>query len=74
MPDKERKLLTIPEAAKVVGVTRAVLWRYVKADRLPTIQAGRFYLIDEEEAIRFRNRERHPGRPRGSKNRPPPAQ
>jgi excisionase family DNA binding protein len=64
MAEKERKLLTIPEAAKVVGVTRAVLWRYVKADRLPAEQAGRFYLVDEEDAIRFRDRERRPGRPR----------
>jgi excisionase family DNA binding protein len=64
VPKKERKLLTIPEAAQIVGVTRAVLWRHVKQDHLKAEQAGRFYLIEEEEAMRFRDERARPGRPK----------
>lgn len=60
----ERKLLTLPEAAKEIGLTRAVLWRYVKEGRIPHITAGRFILIDAEDVERFKNTPRHPGRPR----------
>lgn len=68
---KERELLTIPQAALRIGMSRAVLWRHVKADHLKSEQHGPHVLIDSDELARFNARERKPGRPRGSKNRPP---
>lgn len=75
---KERRLLTIPQAADEIGMSRVVLWRHVKKGRLASIPAGkdgRFRLIDSEELAKFKATERKAGwpegRPRGT--RPPPA-
>lgn len=56
-------MLTIPEAAKEIGMARAVLWRHVKKGHLQTVKAGPYELIDSEELERFKAQERKPGRP-----------
>lgn len=60
------KLLTIPEAAALVGVTRAVLWRHVKAGHIPHTPVGKFLLIDQVDAEHFRDNRPKPGRPKVS--------
>lgn len=61
----ERRLLTIPEAAREIGMSRVVLWRHVQKGRLPSIPAGRFRLIDADDLERFRATERPQGWPKG---------
>ena len=56
--------VTLPEAARRLGITRAVLWRHVKAGRLAFERVGKWYLIAEPELERFANTPRPPGRPR----------
>lgn len=70
----ERELLTIPQAAQRIGMSRAVLWRHVKAKHLASEQHGPYTLIDAEELARFQAIPREGGRPRGSKNKPKPTE
>lgn len=71
---EERELLTIPQAATRIGMTRAVLWRHVKKGRIPTVEAGPYVLIDAEELAKFKATERKAGWPKGKPRRPrPPA-
>lgn len=71
---EERRLLTIPEAAREIGMSRVVLWRHVKKGRIPSEQAGPYVLIDAKDLAAFKAQERRPGwkagRPR--KRRPAP--
>lgn len=67
---EERRLLTIPEAAREIGMTRAVLWRHVKSGRIPSIGTDRVRLIDAEALAAFQAVERKPGWPKGKPRRP----
>ena len=71
---KERRLLTIPEASKEIGMSRVVLWRHVKKGTLPSVGTERVRLIDADELERFHAQERKPGWPAGRprKHRPTP--
>lgn len=68
---KERRLLTIPEAAKEIGMSRVVLWRHVKKGTLPSVGTDRVRLIDSEELERFHAQDRKPGWPAGRPRKPP---
>lgn len=68
---EDRRLLTIPQAADEIGMSRVVLWRHVRKGAIPTVDAGPYRLIDADELAKFQAQRRKPGRPRGSKNRPP---
>jgi excisionase family DNA binding protein len=67
----ERRLLTIPEAADEIGMSRVVLWRLVKRGVVPSVPAGRFRLIDADELAEFAKQDRPQGWPKGRKRRPP---
>ncbi len=58
--------MALTQAARELGITRAVLWRHVKAGHIAAQQIGRFYVIAEAEVERFRLERRPPGRPRQS--------
>lgn len=58
------ELLSIPVAAAEIGMTRAALWRYVAAERLPAQKVGRDWLIRREDLEMFHRGRRPPGRPR----------
>lgn len=66
VPGMERgdELLSIPVAAKELGMTRASLWRYVDAEKLPAEKYGRDWLIRREDLEKFDRERRPPGRPR----------
>ena len=68
-------MLTIPQAAKEIGMSRVVLWRHVKKGHIPVEEAGPYVLIDAEDLARFKAQDRKAGwpagRPRGSRNQPP---
>jgi hypothetical protein len=61
---QERRLLTIPQAAREIGMSRFVLWRHVKHGHLATEKAGPHVLIDADELAKFRSQKRRPGRPK----------
>ncbi len=61
---KEKRLLTIPEAAREIGMSRIVLWRHVKKGSIPTVGTDRVRLIDSEDLERFKAQKRRAGRPR----------
>jgi excisionase family DNA binding protein len=60
---EERELLTIPKAAERIGMTRAVLWRHVKAGRLPHVKIGPYKLVDAAVLDEWAKVKREPGRP-----------
>jgi hypothetical protein len=66
----ERRLLTIPEAAREIGMSRVVLWRLVKRGVIPSESAGRFHVIDAEKLAEFAKQDRPQGWPKGRKRRP----
>lgn len=70
---EERELLTIPQAAMRIGMTRAVLWRHVKKGRIPVVEAGPYLLIDADALAAFKATERKPGWPKGKPRKPRPA-
>lgn len=60
------ELISIPVAAKEIGMTRATLWRYVDTERIPAVKIGRDWLIRREDLETFDRNRRPPGRPKGS--------
>jgi hypothetical protein len=61
---QERRLLTIPQAAREIGMSRFVLWRHVRHEHLKSERHGPHVLIDAEELARFQSQKRRPGRPK----------
>jgi excisionase family DNA binding protein len=68
---KERRLLTIPQAADEIGMSRVSLWRLVKKGALRSIPAGRFRLIDADDLEKFQSEDRPAGWPKGKPRKPP---
>lgn len=68
-------MLTIPEAAREIGMSRVVLWRHVQKGTIPSIGTERVRLIDSEDLAAFQAKDRPQGWPKGRKRRPsdPPA-
>lgn len=66
-------MLTIPEAADEIGMSRVVLWRHVNKGHLPTVEVGKYRMVDAEDLARFKAQERKPGRPAGPRRPRPPA-
>lgn len=64
-------MLTIPEAAREIGMSRVVLWRHVRKGTLPSIGTERVRLIDSEELAKFQAAERRQGWPKGRPRKPP---
>lgn len=52
------------EAAAEAGVSKTVIWRQIKAGRLPAEKFGRDYRIRREDFERFKCMPRDRGRPR----------
>jgi excisionase family DNA binding protein len=59
----EDRLLTVTQAAEVIGVRPITVRRHIAAGHIAYQKPGRDYLILESEAIRFRDSERKAGRP-----------
>lgn len=65
------ELMSVPEAAKSLGVTRAWLWRLCKDGRIGRMVAGR-YAVTPGEIERYRKTRRQAGRPPSGKKRKEP--
>jgi excisionase family DNA binding protein len=56
--------MTTTEAAAILGVTRAWLWRLIKAGKIAAEMRGRDWWIEPEEVERYKRERRQAGRPR----------
>jgi excisionase family DNA binding protein len=56
------QLLSIPQAAARVGVSRIRVWQWVNDKRLPAVKLGNYWFIDESDLQSVRPLKR--GRPR----------
>jgi excisionase family DNA binding protein len=64
MPTKKKapSMLTIPQAAKALKVTRQTVWHQVEVGRIKALKVGHVALIPRDELERYR-KTRKPGRP-----------
>ncbi len=60
--------MSLAQAAKRLNITRAVVWRHVKAGDIAAERVGHIYVIPEAELERYAVERRKPGRP---KTKPP---
>ena len=60
------------EVARALNVSKTVVWRQIRAKRLPATKFGRDWLVRQEDFEAFRHLERKRGRPRGSRNKSAP--
>lgn len=67
MNEKIPKLLSVPEAAEQLGVSRWRVNQFINEGRLPARKVGRSYVILESDLELVR--ERKPGRPFKSKTK-----
>lgn len=67
-------MLTIPQVAEELGMTRANVWKYVHANRLTAERYGKYFLIDREDLNAFlAERNPHRQKPGPKPRRPRPA-
>jgi len=53
MQHKEDMFITIPELAKIIGLSRSQTFRKVKSGEIPAQRAGRIFLIPRSYADNF---------------------
>jgi excisionase family DNA binding protein len=61
MSEQETKLLSVREAAEVLGVNRQRVQQLIEAKRLPAAKVGAYYVIKESDLKLVEDRK--PGRP-----------
>ena len=49
----DKKYITIPELAKLLGVSRAAVYKRVKKGEIPAIRPGKAYLISDPDVQRI---------------------
>jgi excisionase family DNA binding protein len=59
----ESEFISIPEAAKRLGLSRKRVFEFVKDGRLPAQQAGGFHIIRVSDVEILKSKERRSGRP-----------
>ncbi len=66
--------ISVAEAASLLGVDRATVWRYIKleGDPLPAQKIGHGYAVWKSDVIAYQPKANRKRGPRGSKNRPTP--
>lgn len=56
-PTDERKTITVEEAGRLLGISRATAYQAVKTGELPTIRIGRRLLVPRVQIDRMLGRE-----------------
>jgi len=51
------KYITIPQLAKMMGVSRVTIYRKVKAGEIPAIKVGHAYVISDKEIYKILGKE-----------------
>lgn len=59
------KIISVDDAAVIIGVTSARVRQMAQAGRLRSKRVGRDWVIDRDDAEREAGETRKPGRPRG---------
>ena len=62
----ETEFISIPEAAKRLGLSRKRVFEFVADGRLPAQQAGGFYIVRVSDVEAFKKQERKRGRPKSA--------
>ena len=52
----KKKYLTIPQLAKLMGITREAVYKKVKKGQIPATKVGRIYIISEPDVQQVLNR------------------
>ncbi len=52
--------LTIPQLAKLMGISRVTVYRKVKAGEIPAVKVGHTYVISESEITKVLSRKLSP--------------
>ena len=58
------KLVTVPQAAKLLKVSRAAIHKAIKRGRLPHIELGGVFLIERANLTKYRKSKSVGGRPK----------
>lgn len=56
--------VSLAQAAERLKITRAVVWRHIKAGDIAAERVGRIYIVPESEIERYAVERRKPGRPK----------
>lgn len=62
------KVVTVPQAAKLLNVTRAAIHKAMKRGRLPHIEIGGVFLIQRADLTKYKKSKSVGGRPKKTKN------
>lgn len=65
MNENKEKLLSVREAAEILGVNRQRIQQFIESERLPAEKVGTYYVIRESDLDPLRDRK--PGRPKKEK-------
>ncbi len=52
--------LTIPQLAKIMGISRVTVYRKVKAGQIPAVKVGHTYIISDAEITKVLSRKLSP--------------
>jgi excisionase family DNA binding protein len=58
------KLVTVPQAAKLLSVTRAAIHKAIKRGRLPHLELGGVFLIQRADLTKYKKNKSVGGRPK----------
>lgn len=58
------EILTLPVAARELGISHVTLYRLVKAGRVPTVRIGPIYGVRRADLEAFKSLDRPRGRPK----------
>ena len=61
-------MLTAPQAAKLLGLHRSLVCKYIRENRIKGHLVGRIYVIPKSEVVRFSRIERPHGNPNFKKS------
>lgn len=64
-------LLSIAQAAEIIGLTRQACYHAIRRGLLATERVGPYRLVPVAEALRYKNNRPHPGPARKIKSQPP---
>jgi len=60
------KVVTVPQAARLLKITPAAIYKAIKRGRIPFLRLGRLFLIERAHLKSYRKKKSAGGRPKGS--------
>lgn len=59
------ELLSVPQAARLLGLSRPSVYRYIREGRLRALRVGRAVVLQRQDVLAFAAVPRRPGNPNG---------